>query len=80
MPLEKHMADVNALNGLGINETLLSNAESGSGDTLLLEGLVTNFFVGTCCFQHRICILQTHSFFLWSQSRIAKCSLLDPMS
>lgn len=65
VPLEKHMADVNALHGLCINETLLSKMESGSDDKLLLEGLVTNFFVSTCCFFHRIIMLWTQSFFLW---------------
>lgn len=42
------MADINARYGISVNETLLSNVEPGSGDKLLMEGLVTNFFVGTC--------------------------------
>ena len=49
VPLETHMAHLMETRGEPIHEVLLSKATQGE-DRLLLEGLITNFFVGrTCC-------------------------------
>ncbi|OWZ04225.1 Thioredoxinlike protein [Phytophthora megakarya] len=44
IPLEKHMIQVEETRGEPIHEVLLSRAGPG-GDRLLLEGLITNFFI-----------------------------------
>lgn len=46
VPIEKHVAHLVETRGEPIHEVLLSKAGPG-GDRLLLEGLITNFFVGT---------------------------------
>ncbi|GMF25691.1 unnamed protein product [Phytophthora fragariaefolia] len=48
VPIEEHVARLVEARGEPIHEVLLSKA-GGGGDRLLLEGLITNFFVGSCC-------------------------------
>lgn len=48
--IEQHAARIRENRGEPIDEVLLSTTISG-GDKLLLEGLTTNLFVGTCEFQ-----------------------------
>ncbi|GMF10080.1 unnamed protein product [Phytophthora lilii] len=50
VPIEKHVQKLVETRGEPIHEVLLSKAAPG-GDRLLLEGLITNFFVGTSCYQ-----------------------------
>lgn len=55
--LEALTRQVATARGAPIHETILSRT-SDSGDCLLLEGLITNFFVGT--------YIQTHTYVSWS--------------
>lgn len=50
VPLEVHTSQVGASHG-PIHETILSSSgdTTHNDDLRLLEGLITNFFVGTCC-------------------------------
>lgn len=48
VPIEEHRGQVEAVLGTTIQEVILSDATTG-GDRLLLEGTVSNLFVGEIC-------------------------------